>query len=575
MRAIRKARAHRFPAAPLMLLALLGCEPTATMPLARIDGAGPGVLEPGDVLVITGEGFVEGPATLAFDGVLTPSGAGDGTPARATLEALAVSGTRIELPVTGTVLSALSPEPATFRGAVAISFPTALAQSAVRVEARLGEVTLELRPGAGAVAAVARRVREAEAYLDGLGVSLAGTGPDAELLVEQVRRGSPADRAGLEPRDRLLAIDGRVLAGLADLAGVDPGAGHALSVLSAAGTPRELALIPEAATAWPRDEFAALMLTAVALGLFLAFAAPTRRGHPSAAGAETAHPLARALGLAALTVPMLVLPAVLLGGLSGPVVLLSLVGPTVAGAAGMALYGTGGVLSRVGSLSCGLLPLLAALAMAGVFGASIDLRELAAGQGSTPWGWHGWSNPFALAATLAATALIWPDAGRIDAPPAARIAAWITACGGAIALTACALGAWLLPGATFGGSAVRPPELIAGVAVFAAKVWLVLAAARWLAGAGRTERRGRAWRRAPARLPVAACLIGSLGMALAWDRAGLPAEIDTAGRVLASGVFATLVTALLARGLAGAAARRSPAGAAGTVSDPTAPPSAS
>jgi hypothetical protein len=545
------------PLVPLVLLPLMCCESTPTMPLARIDTVRPAVLEPGDVLVVEGEGFVEGPATLVFDGDLQPLGAGPAARARVAIEALAVSATRIELPITGTVMSRLTSEPAELAGSLEISFPTALAESAVRVEARRDDLTIELRPTGGAVAAVARRAREAEAFLQELGISLQSGGADAELVVERLRPGSPADRAGLDPRDRLLALDGAALAGLSDLSGLDPRLPHALSVMSAAGAPRELELLPDAAAAWPVDEFAALMLAAVALGLFLAFAAPARRRNWMAVAASpVANPPILALGIAALTVPMLVLPAALIGGISGPAATLGLAGLTVAGAVGVALWSTGGPLSRAGTLACGLLPLLAALGMAGAFGSSIELSEVVAGQGDAPWGWHGWANPFALMATVSAAALIWPGSGRPGAPVAARGAAWVTACGGSVALVACALGGWLLPGAAPDLASPHPPALLAGAAVFAAKCWLVLIAARWLAGAGRVERRGRLGRRAPARLWSALGLIAALGLSFAWDRAGLPAELDTAGRVLASGVFATLATALLARGLAGLLARR-------------------
>jgi hypothetical protein len=228
----------------------------------------------------------------------------------------------------------------------------------------------------------------------------------------------------------------------------------------------------------------------------------------------------------------------------------------MAGATGVALWSTGGPVSRVGFVVCGLLPLLAALGMAGAFGSSIDLAEVIASQGHAPWGWHGWSNPFALVAMASAAALVWPVIGQPGTPAMARIAAWVTACGGSMALTACALGGWLLPGTTSEPGSAGPPALLAGAAVFAVKCWLVLIAARWLAGAGRVERRGRLGRRAPARLVSALSLLAALGLALAWDRAGLPGEIDTAGRVLASGVFAALVTALIGRGLADLVSRR-------------------
>jgi len=562
----------------LMLPALLswGCDGPKAPPLARMDKVGPNVIEPGDVLVIEGEGFVEGPAELSFDGEMVPVGVGPAERRRVSLDATAVSSTRIELPITGTVMSRLSAEPAGFSGSLRVAFPTALAHSSVRVQATVDEVFLDLRPAGGAVAAVARRIREAEASLADLGIVLSGDAAGMDLLVEQVRAGSPADRAGLDPRDRLLALDGKAIAGVGDLSGIDFHSAHSLSVMSAAGVPRELELLPDPAAAWPADEFAALMLAAAALGLFLAFAAPVRR-RPRVAEANPrlANPLLRALGIGALTVPMLVLPAALLGGIEGLAATLGVLGLTVAGAAGAALFGTGGVLSRIATVVRGLLPLLAALVMAGAFGASIDLSDAVASQGTTPWGWHAWSNPFALAATMAAVALLWPDGDAPEASAAARAMAWITACGGSILLTACALGGWLSPGLE-PGTATGAAALIAGVAVFAVKCWMLLLAARWWAGAGRSERRaGRRGRKSGSRDLVAAGLAATLGLALAWRHAGLPGEIETVGRVLASGVFAAMVTALMGRGLASAVSRPATVTvAAETVRDPAIPSSA-
>ena len=69
------------PAGPLPLaaiaalaLAAAGCRQDAAIEMASIERVEPAVIEQGDVLRITGAGFVEGPARVTLSGAFDPSG---------------------------------------------------------------------------------------------------------------------------------------------------------------------------------------------------------------------------------------------------------------------------------------------------------------------------------------------------------------------------------------------------------------------------------------------------------------------------------------------------------------------
>jgi len=514
--------------------------------MASISKIEPSVLEQGDVLRIEGSGFVEGPTRVTLSGAFDPSGLVPPEHRVVVVDGVAVSETSIEVPITGTAMRALAAEPLRFEGRVGVDFPTALLGGSTRITATSGAVGLDLRPAGSGIASSARRVREADRILARLGVSLAPSPEGNELLIVSVKSGGLADRHGIAPGDRLLAVDGVALSAPADLAGLRQDESYRFDLVTAAGRAQTVSLRlapldPDAA-----DEVAAILLTAIALGLLLSFTAP-RVHAPGADPGARANPLADALGLGAASVPILVLPAVSTLADVGIFATALLFAGAVGGLVASTLYSSSAAWQRIAWFGARLVSILVVPALAAALGSALDVSEAVANQDSERWGWHAWTDPFALVAYLAAAVLIWPERARdAAASPAARLGSWIAAVFTAMAIAAYGLGGWLVPGVPAGALQHDVALLLVGIALFAAKTWVVLLAARSFARYGAAERRRRSGgTRRP--LVAAAILAGACGAALAWEWARLPAELVSAGRILSAGVFFALTTAFLAR----------------------------
>jgi hypothetical protein len=533
----------------LLALAATGCGERSTPSLATIDEVTPTVLEPGDTLRITGTGFVEGAARITLEGAFDPAGLAPPRERAVVLDATAASTTWIELPITGRVMGQIAEEPMVFEGHVRVSFPTALSIGSVRITAESPLTTIEIRPAGGGVEAAARRIREAERFLDRLGLDLAAPQSTDSLLVVSIAPESPADRAGIERGDRLLAVDGAPLAAVSDLAGVEWRDSYEIEVVSSQGTVRNLDVASSSRVQLEPDELAAVLLTSLALGLFIAFAAP-RRGRQRSAVAAGRDPLTRSLALAGVAVALLALPAVAIVSRTelGPAAML--LGAYVAGVAGSALYSSGRPSRRLACAVIHLLPVPLIMALPAALGSSFGLWTAVAAQEGPPLQWHAWSNPFALAAVVAATALIWPVApGTATRSPVARLAAWAAAIAGATAITAYGLGGWNVPGFSPVRVAAEPILLIGGLLIFALKAWIVLHAGRWFASAGARERRIDP-RRNSLRLTLGSVtVLGATALALVWEWSEIPADLRSAGQLSAAGFFVTLVSAFAMRKL--------------------------
>jgi hypothetical protein len=219
----------------------------------------------------------------------------------------------------------------------------------------------------------------------------------------------------------------------------------------------------------------------------------------------------------------------------------------VAGLAIVALYGRGPVVYRGLGAIAHLLPVPVALVLAGTFGSSFGMWNLVASQESSLWGWHAWSNPFALAAFILAISLLWPALPDRESPTlAAGISSWLAAVSGSMAITACGFGGWLIPSLPMNELVLRNTMmLLVGVAVFALKTWLVLLTARWFWSARADDRRERV-RQGRQTVVRAALLVVTAALAMAWNWYGLPEDLVAAGRVLAAGVSVVLATAFMA-----------------------------
>lgn len=527
----------------IVLPAISGCRAERSLALAAITAVGPAAVEPGDVLRIEGQGFVEGPVIVAFEGALAPSGVAAPKPCAAEAPGQASSETLVEVPVTELLVASLGREPGRFQGRVEVTF-TSAASTAIRIAAEKRDVSFDLRPAGAGVPLAAHRLHETSRVLAALGITLMPPETDEGLVVADVEQRSAAARSGMAAGDRLLSVDGTSLATASDLAGLSCEVAHRFEIVSREGTLRELRL--EAVESGPvnADELTAIVLSSLALGLFLAFAAPTSRRLGRASDAWAGNPLARAASVASVSTLLLLLPAVaILGrvGLAGVVALTALAG---AGLVALALQAPAGLGRRAAGLLVHALPVLGLLAIMGSLGVPLGLVDLVADQQRQLAGWHVWSSPFALAAVLGAVALLAPVTlvnaapGRFDGLLAEL------ACAPAAALIAVGfLGGWSVPGADDDAIGRSGALLIAASFVFLAKVWGVLLVARRLALRSAGERRASSrganiWLRAFA-------LALAVAAALAWNAIDVPDTYRIAARVLTIAVFVTLSTALV------------------------------
>lgn len=526
----------------LFALALLwvGCDPAPTIVLAGIEDIQPTVLEPGETLEITGEGFVEGPARITLEGEFDPFGLVEGTTRRVTLSGVATSESTLQVPITATAMDQLAREPLVFDGLLTVVFPAALEGAETRIGARREGTTLELRPAGGGIETEARRGREAEEILASLGIALDSANRSDELRVAAVEPGGPADQNGVAAGDHLLSIDSVPLAGLTDVAGLDLSVPHRFEIVTSSGEIRTAAIGLAPYSLVEIDEFAAIVLTAIALGVFMVFAFP--RFSSSRRARRAGNPITMAVGAAVASIPLLTVPAAAILTRGDVGFTLALLGITVAALVISALYSRRK--HRVLSLAARLLPVPIVLLIAGAQSSTFGLWNTVSSQESGPWGWHAWSNPFALLAILISVSLLWPRK-RGEESVAARAADWVAAVTASMVVTAYSLGGWSLPTLDAGIGSSGAASLLLGSLVFSAKSWLVILAARWLAGAGVEERRSR--KRVVGSLIIRmAALAGFAAGALAWTWSPISGDLEAAGRVLCGGVSLALATAFVA-----------------------------
>lgn len=528
----------------LLVLALVcvGCDATPTIVLARIDSVEPSVLEPDEVLEITGDGFVEGPVEVSFDGRFDPLGMVEATHGSVQLKGIAVSENTIQIHVTNTSMEKLAREPLLFEGMITATFPTSLEGSATRIGARKHGISLELRPAGGGVELEARRSREAEHILATLGITLEPSSRGDELLVSTVTPGSGADRHGMSPGDHLLSVDATALATASDIAGLDISSPHRFEFISPSGNIQTANIRIGPYTPVEMDEFAAIVITSLALGIFLLFALPRfHRGRQRLDGPK--NPIALAMGMAVVSIPIVIVPAAAILTRADMGFALGLMGATIASLVVAGLYGRGRY--RILSVLGRALPVPLVLIMAGAQGSTFGLWNTVVVQASSPWGWHSWSNPFALMTVLVSISIIWPRDDVHEETVAARAATWIAAVCTSIVITAYTLGGWTLPAVSMKSLSVGALPLLFGILVFFVKAWLVILAGRWMSGAGTTDRRSRRKAATMMLSRIAALLVLGCG-ALAWSWSPIPDDLQAAGRVLSGGVSLALATAFVA-----------------------------
>ena len=518
----------------ITLLILSACSDTPSVPpLAEIEHISPEAVEPGDVLRIHGTGFVEGTVDLVLDGTLKPLGPRPPEHRKLRLNGTAVSETDIEIPLSSAAVRKLVDEPMIFDGHMLINFP--ISAKAVRIFAEKEGVHLEITPGGAGVAAQAQKTRDAEALLAALGIRLASAKEVDGLVVAEVNTDSPAESAGIEFGDRLLAVDNRALSSISDLASTALDRRHTVDIVTRQGVMKKVSTAPANATTLDADEFLAVLLSAAALGLFLAFVAPStrRRTYVSESGPD---PFTRAFGIAVISMFLCLVPAVALFLYGGAFLWILLFGAHAAGVIMVYLKAPKRRWSTL--LQLVVVPVLAAAA-AGLSSA-VSPAEIVAAQQQDTMGANILRSPFSLLLGAVTLFVLRPSAREKEQDSFAALFAWVSAAAAASALTLSLLGGWSL----LGGS-LTPADGALGTALaclaFPIKTWLVIIAARKLAENTRGERRARTARRDSYLHPILLLILA--GAAAAWEMPPISDSLRTAGRISAAAMFTAFLAA--------------------------------
>ncbi|MEM9191171.1 MAG: PDZ domain-containing protein [Myxococcota bacterium] len=183
-----------------------GCDAANEAGLLQVEEISPVNVDPETVLHIRGAGFPSGKPGLAiFRGSFRQPGRRV-EPVEAEVEGVALSQEHFRITGTDALVDGLGGR-GTFHGSVQLEFDGHSADT--RVVGRLTDVEVDFAPSA--VGTIRHddleRRREAAALVEYLGVVLVGDDEATGLLVDGVVRGGPAERAGMEKGDRIVAID--------------------------------------------------------------------------------------------------------------------------------------------------------------------------------------------------------------------------------------------------------------------------------------------------------------------------------------------------------------------------------
>lgn len=453
----------------------LGCQPEEAT-LLKLDSCSPHELEEGTVFRVFGAELPAGhEGRLRLEGEVARPGAWP-IAVELTLPIEARSNEELTLTLGRQELRQLGGR-GTFKGSLRASFPTADGQG--RVAGELSDVTLDMLGDIETDAGLAlSRRQEANRFREALGLALSEDSPT--LRVQEVAEGSPAARAGLQPDDELIAIDGLRLANATELL-PRPQATEALLSIRRSEGRRSLA-IPivwapqkaetDTATRW----WIALLTFSSIIWLWLGpLADPLSRiGFPRDRGSLGANQrlnlllgaIASALGLGAVG---LVTANAVLGDLR------------VLGALACALLVAAGLLRRDGR-PWRLLARLGAIALALAAGALLaegtTASSISAAQAAAPWQWLVSRQPLAWPALLALLLAMRGGDSTHESPPPAQAASLTTTAAHvferAALLLMSALAALLFVG---GGTASRPDADVWELVGFVARAGLLL----WLA----------------------------------------------------------------------------------------------
>ena len=465
-----------FVALLITTLLLAACEPGAASELAVLEGLSPPEIEPGEQLLLSGSGFVVGPAELVLEGTL--SAAGQAQPRhrreKIVLPVLATSATTASARLGRRHFDQLEAAHTTFIGKATLRFPTSAGANAPTITASLDELRLELFAGPTAHQADARRVRQRGlVVLQELGIGASILPEGRGLLIERVGDDSLGERVGLRAGEVIVSCGSLTVASMADLAPPPRSRRLLLGVRDIEGDFRRVSCnLNRPGIAPDADRIAALAIATCALLCLVMVAGPARGlltwlgillAGKGRGPREVLHTVAEAgskspAGVAASLLLFAASPFIVLAlARSGVVVVAGLV---LLVSVAEALNNSRGW-KRLEALWRGvwrILPLILAAAVAAAHAASVDLTAIAGFQGAAPWSWIALSNPACLMLLVVVVAATCAG----DRDGIGPFSALLRGLAGAL-VAAVLLGGW----------ALSADNEIPGQLLFAAKSWIV------------------------------------------------------------------------------------------------------
>lgn len=492
-------------------IGLAGCQRDAVPPLVEVTELAPRAIEVGDRLELRGAGFPQGrPARVTFDGVVHRAGEADAS-ASIDADGVVASTERVEVVVNEALEERFcGPSDravhATFVGDVSVAFASK-SPGAPPLVGVLRGITLDVRPVSVRVDVLKARADEGARVLAFLGLAT-GVPTARGLPIDEVKRGSIAEGAGIRTGDFLAAVDGVHVTGVED---VLPSSSRdaRLTLRRVEEGIEETKVVPLTGYAGrriPRELEPALIVIALALAALLLLVVPgpallTRLeiGLASRLRTRSLAALVRgALGgradaaAAVLTTALLATFAMgphLLGpDLDGVVLLVGAMSLLVVSRASEARGFVASVRVSLASALC-LAPMLIALVELVWLGGAVHLSELVRAQGGAPWQAAAAQKPAVLvvAVTYLAAIVSLLRAHVDGAAPTARTRIFerigvLCACALAVAAF---FGGWQLPGVP----EARTTGLRAlGAIVFVLKTWTVAGVVSAIAGLASTQR---------------------------------------------------------------------------------------
>ncbi|MBN2802155.1 MAG: hypothetical protein JXR91_03575, partial [Deltaproteobacteria bacterium] len=298
-------------------------------------------------------------------------------------------------------------------------------------------------------------------------------------------------------------------------------------------------------TPFQRDEFVAVLLTSLALGLFFALIIPA---YIKSSGIPVKHlqnPLINGAG--AFLATMLILLFVSFTLKRGEQLLSSIILLSLSSLMSLTIliFSKHKLLLRLTDFVIQISALFLLSAGGIFFAKSPGLIDIVNSQGGSHFAFFIWRNPFVMVCGILAISILWPvNITGKNQTTILLIAAWIISATGAMIVTAFLLGGWILPGDPYTLDWTTTSVFIKAVLVFAVKTWLVIGASRLISGANRIERRTNAESSRGYVVRWALMLIFAAA-AYFLENTHLPQGLIFAQQVLSGGIFFSLLSLLV------------------------------